>query len=202
VPAVLGAIFIFAVGLIIASWLKRLVKQVLKLFKFNKVADSLGIDKFLKKADINLDMASLLGLVTEWIVILIFFLSAVDILGLTVVSEVLVRVLSYVPNILASALIFGAGYFIANLVEGLVKGAFASVDHGAAKPVGKFARWIVLVTAFFAAVDQLKIAQGLINTFFQGLTYTIVLAIGLSVGLGAKDLISEVLKDWYKKVKK
>ena len=31
---------------------------------------------------------------------------------------------------------------------------------------------------------------------------TIVLAVGLSVGLGAKDLVSKVLSDWYEKVKK
>ena len=53
-----------------------------------------------------------------------------------------------------------------------------------------------------AAIDQLQIAQGLITTFFQGLTYTIVLVVGLSVGLGAKDLVSKVLGDWYEKIKK
>ena len=56
--------------------------------------------------------------------------------------------------------------------------------------------------AFFAAIDQLQIAQGLIATFYQGLTYTIVLAVGLSVGLGAKDLISRVLNEWYDKIHK
>ena len=77
-----------------------------------------------------------------------------------------------------------------------------SVDHDIAKPTSRFARWIIMVVAVFAAIDQLQIAQGLIATFFQGLTYTIVLAIGLSVGLGAKDLIARVLNDWYDKIHK
>lgn len=201
-PTIIGAILIFAIGLVLAYWVKRLLIEILNVLKFKKVSESLGVKEFLKKADIKLDLVEILGVVAEWLIILVFFLAAVDILGLSVVSTVLAQVLSYIPNILAAALIFGAGYFVANLVEGLVRGALVSVDHEAAKPVGKLARWVVLLVAFFAAVDQLQIAQGLIGTFFQGLTYTIVLAVGLSVGLGAKDLVSKVLTDWYEKIKK
>ena len=201
-PTVLGAIVIFAIGLILAYWIKRLVNELLKAVKFEKLSESLGIEQYLKKAEIKLDLAGVLAVFFQWIVILVFFLTAVDILGLSVVSEVLARVLSYIPNILAAALIFGAGYFVAGVVESVVRGAFASVDHEAAKPVAKFSRWVIVIVSFFAAVEQLQIARGLIATFFQGLTYTIVLVVGLSVGLGAKDVVAKILNDWYEKVKK
>ncbi|KKQ52249.1 hypothetical protein A2865_02255 [Candidatus Woesebacteria bacterium RIFCSPHIGHO2_01_FULL_39_17] len=201
-PTVLGAIVIFAIGLILAYWIKRLVNELLKAVKFEKLSESLGIEQYLKKAEIKLDLAGVLAVFFQWIVILVFFLTAVDILGLSVVSEVLARVLSYIPNILAAALIFGAGYFVAGVVESVVRGAFASVDHEAAKPVAKFTRWVIILVTFFAAVEQLQIARGLIATFFQGLTYTIVLVVGLSVGLGAKDVVAKILNDWYEKVRK
>ena len=202
VPNILGAIIIFAVGLILAFWAKRLIIEFLKLIRFEKLTKTVGIDRYLKKADFKLSIVDLLGTVVEWIVILVFFLAVVDILGLSAVSTVLATVLGYVPNVLASALIIAAGYIIAGIVEGLVRGALVSVDHDIAKPTSRFARWIIMVVAVFAAIDQLQIAQGLIATFFQGLTYTIVLAIGLSVGLGAKDLIAKVLNDWYDKIRK
>lgn len=201
-PSILGAIVVFAVGLILAFWVKRLVVEVLKLIRLDRLTKSAGFDKYLSKADISLSFTDLLGAVAEWLVILVFFLAGVEILGLTGVSDVLTRVLGYIPNVLAAALIFAAGTFVAGLVDGLVRGALASVDHEAAKPVGRLARWVILVVAFFAAVDQLKIARGLISTFFQGLTYTVVLVVGLSVGLGAKDLVSRVLNDWYDKIRK
>jgi hypothetical protein len=202
IPQILGGIIIFAVGLVLAYWVKRLVVEALRLVKFEKVSKSLGIDDFLEKADIQTDLAGILGVFAEWTVILVFFLAVVDVLGLTVVSQVLVKVVSYIPNIIAAALIFGAGYFVAGLVGNVVRSALVSVDLEAARPVGKFARGVVLVIVFFAAVNQLQIAQGIISIFFQGLTYTVVLAIGLSVGLGAKDLVSKILTDWYEKVKK
>lgn len=201
-PKFFGAVLIFAIGLIIAYWAKKVFVGLLKVFKFEKVSKGLKLEQYLKKAEIKLSLTDLLGTIVEWIVVLVFFLAVVDILGLTVVSGVLLSVLGYVPNVIAAVLIFAAGYIVANVVDGLVRGALASVDHKVAKPLGKFARWLILLIAFFAAVDQLKIAQGLINTFFQGLTYTMVLAIGLSVGLGAKDLVSKVLNNWYEKIKK
>lgn len=201
-PLILGAIAIFSIGLIVAVWIKRLVVELFKLFRLNKLTESSGIDKYLEKADIKYTAIELLGVVVQWLIILVFFLTAVDILGLSAVSRVLSNVLGFVPNIIAAALIVAAGYIIADVVNGLVRGMLVSVDHDLAKPVGKIARWLVIVIALFAAIDQLQIAQGLISTFFQGLTYTIVLILGLSVGLGSKDLVARILNDWYEKIQK
>ena len=129
VPNILGAIIIFAVGLILAFWAKRLVVGFLKLVRFEKLTKTAGIDRYLKKADFKLSLVDLLGTVVEWIVILVFFLAVVDILGLSAVSAVLATVLGYVPNVVAAALIIAAGYILAGIVEGLVRGALVSVDH-------------------------------------------------------------------------
>jgi hypothetical protein len=174
----------------------------LRLVRLEAVTSKLGIDQYLLKADIKFTFIELVGTVAEWIIILVFFLAVVDVLGLSAVSGVLASVLGYLPNVVAAALIFAAGYIVANLAGGLVRGALVSVDHDLAKPVGKLARWVIILVTFFAAVDQLQIARGLIQTFFQGMTYTVVLIVGLSVGLGAKDLVSKVLQDWYDKVRK
>ncbi|MGD8744468.1 MAG: hypothetical protein PVJ52_02650 [Candidatus Woesebacteria bacterium] len=201
-PAIFGAIITFIVGLLIAFWAKRLVVEGLRILKLDKLSETTGVEKYLKKADIKLDLVDLLGTLTEWIIILVFFLAVVDILGLSVVSQVVATVLGYIPNVFAAALIFAAGYIVARVADGLVRGALASIDHDLAKPVGKLAHWVIMVVAFFAAVDQLQIARGLITTFFQGLTYTIVLVVGLAVGLGSKDLVSKVLDEWYRKIKR
>ena len=201
-PSILGAIVVFAIGLILAFWAKRLVVEALKLVRFEKLTKSAGVDRYLGKADIKLSFVELLGTIVEWIVILIFFLAVVEILGLSVVSQVLLGVLGFIPNLIAAILIFAAGYIVGGLVDGLVRGALASIDHDIAKPLGRTAKWVIILIALFAAIDQLKIARGLVATFFQGLTYTIVLVVGLSVGLGAKDLVSKVLRDWYDKIHK
>lgn len=202
IPSFIGAVIIFVVGILVATWGKMLVEEVMRAVRLEDLSKSAGFSDYLRRAEIKLTATELVGSLVKWLLLLIFFIAAVDVLKLPVVSSVLAGVLGYVPNVLAAALIFGAGFFVANLVDGLVRGAFATIDHEAARPVGRLARWVVLVVSFFAAVDQLQIAQSLIDTFFQGLTWTLVLVVGLSVGLGSKDLVGRVLDDWYKKLHK
>lgn len=201
-PSFVGAVVIFVLGILVAAWGRRLIEEILKALRLEDLSKSSGLDGYLKKADINLSATELAGAVVKWLLLLVFFIAAAEILGLVIVSTTLTSLLGYVPNVFAAALIIGAGAMIANLADGLVRGAFTSVDHQAARPVGKLARWVVILVAFFAAVDQLKIAPALVETFFQGLTWTLVLIIGLSVGLGSKDVVGRILDDWYKRLQK
>lgn len=201
-PIILGAIIVFSIGMVIAYWVKRGVVGLLRALKLESVTKSAGIDSYLAKAEIKLNFIDLVGTIFEWIIILVFFLAVVDILGLSAVSAVVISVLGYIPRVVGAALIMGAGYVVAKIVDGLVRGAVTSIDKEVARPLGKLARWVVLIVATFAAIDQLQIARGLTTVFFQGITYTVVLVVGLAVGLGAKDLVSKILVDWYEKLRK
>lgn len=201
-PLLVGALLVFAVGLVIASLVRTVVERALSALGLDNLAKSAGITDYLKRADLRVSVVELLGLVAYWLLVLVFFIAAVDILGLTVVSQVLTSFLAYIPNVVAAALIFGAGMVVANLVRGLVRGALATVDHEAARPVANLSRWVVILVALFAAIGQLRVAPELVETFFQGLTWTLVLVVGLGVGLGSKDLVARLLDDWYKRVHK
>lgn len=202
IPVFLGAILIFIIGILVSGWAKKLIEQALGFVHLEDLSRTSGFASYLERADIKLSATEILGNIVKWLLLLVFFIAAVEVLGLTVVSVVLTGILSYIPNVFAAALIFGAGIFIANLVDGLVRGAVATVDHESARGIGKLARWVVLVVAFFAAIGQLQIAPALTDTFFQGLTWTLVLILGLSIGLGSKDIVAKILDDWYKKISK
>ena len=201
-PVFLGAIIIFVIGFFIAGWLAQATAGILKTLRFSRLTSEAGLDKFLKKADINYDSVSLISAAVKWFIILVFFMASANILGLTAISLVLSGLLSFIPRIITATLIIALGVFVANVVDGLVRGALTTVDHSQAKSLGRLARGLVLVITILAGISELKIAQNIVNIFFQGLTWTITLAVGLAVGLGSKDLISQVLKDWYEKLKK
>lgn len=201
-PRIVGAVILFSLGLLVANWVKRLISKALMLIGFEKLSRLAGVDRYLKRIESKLTFSDILAVFFEWVLVLVFLLASTEVLGLTVVSTVAAQVLDYVPNILAAALIFAVAFYIAKLVGALIVSVVAGIDRSIAKPAGNLAKYLILIVGFFAAIDQLKIAQSLVTTFFQGLTYTIVLVVGLSVGLGAKDLVSKVLSDWYERVKK
>lgn len=201
-PVFLSSILVFAIGIMVAGWLAGLVLKLLRTVRFSQLTASAGLDKFLKKADFGYDTAELLSAGVKWLVILIFFMASTNILGLTAISTVLNSLIAYIPRVLTATLVIALGAFFARIAEGVVRGALASVDHSHAKPLSQVARWAVMIVAVLAGVRELRIAETLIETFFQGLTWTVTLAVGLAVGLGAKDVVSSQLREWYDKLRK
>lgn len=201
-PDLLGAIIIFFVGIILAKWAKALVVKVLGLVSLDKLVRSTGFNQFLTKAEIKVKVEAFLGEIIRWLVLAIFSIAAINVLGLTTVSAVLTSLLAYIPNIISAVLILTVGVMLAGLVENLVKGTVSQVEVKTSRLLSKIASYLVVIVAILAAVNELGIAQSLINTLFTGLVATLTLGIGLALGLGGKDVISKMLMDWYTQFKK
>lgn len=199
---VLGAVIVFAIALVVAHWARRLVEEVLKVVQLEQLVQASGVGAFLRRAEIRLTATQIIGEFVRWIIILVGFIAAANILGLSPVVDVLMQILGYLPNVFAAAIVLAAGFIVARLTEGLVRGSLASIDHDAARPVGKLAYWVIVLITFFTALSQLRVAEALTEAVFQTLSWAVALALGLMIGLGAKDLLSKVLIDWYEKIRK
>lgn len=201
-PSLLGAIIIFLFGLILAKWGKTLVIKILNLVKLDKFLKKSGLDPFLAKAEVKLKASIFFGEIVRWLITIVFFIASINILGLTTVSGVLSNILSYIPNIISSVLILTVGVLLAGLVENFVKGAVNQVEPKTGRLLSKIASYLVVTVAALAAINELGIAQSLINTLFIGVVATLTLGVGLSLGLGGKDVVSKMLMDWYTDSKK
>ncbi len=201
-PSLLAAVCVFLIGLLLARWLKSLTTDLLSRLRLSHILKKTGLEKFLEKAEVKIKMEEILGNVVKWIVIFVFFIATVNILGLSSVSTLLDRVLGYVPKVLSAAFILTAGVLLAGLVESLVKGAVGQVDIKVARLAGKFASYLVVIFAVLATVNELGIAQSLINILFIGVVAMFALGLGLAIGLGAKDVVSQILTEWYEGFRK
>jgi hypothetical protein len=161
-----------------------------------------AFDKFLQKADLTAKVEVVVGELLGLLVVLVFFIASVNLLGLTTVTQVLNHILAYLPNVFAAVLVLVLGTIIAGLVEKLVKGSLGTVDIKFGRLAAKISSYIVMIFTVLAAMSQLNIAATFVNTLFTGFVAMLALGLGLSLGLGSKDLIGTLLEDWYKNFKK
>jgi hypothetical protein len=49
------------------------------------------------------------------------------------------------------------------------------------------------------AVNQIGVAETLVNTLFMGLVGALALAIGLSFGLGGRETAGQIVQNWYRR---
>jgi hypothetical protein len=202
IPILLSSILVFILGIFVARWVKFGVVKILNLVRLTDLISTPAVKKFLKSASITKKVDDVLGEVFRYIVLLIFFVTSINLLGLSTVTQVLNGVLAYLPQVFAAILILISGILLAGFLEKVVKGSLGSVDLRSSRLMGRFTSYLIMVITILAAISQLGIAQPFVGTIFIGFIAMLSLALGLGFGLGSKDLIKEVLENWYKNFRK
>ena len=199
-PNLLGALAIFWLGSIIARWLGRFAQKFFVKLNLRKLF-KVDFKKFLQEAGINLSLEELLAGFIRWTLVFVAFMTAVNVLGLTSVSRVLEGILSYLPKVVSTVLILAVGTLAAGFVKNLVAAGLSQLGKETAEISGKITYYLLILFIVLAAVNELGIAQSLTNIIFSGMIAALSLGFGLALGLGAKDLVGQILKEWYKNLK-
>jgi len=206
IPNLIGAIIVFFIGWLIAIGIGKLVAEVLIRLKFNKLFEKAGWQEILEKAELKVNPAEFIGGIVKWIFVIVFLSAAVEILGLKQFAVLLAKVLNYLPNVIVAALIFVVAVIIADIVEKVVKAALGGAKFAYTNVGGMIVKWAIWIFAILAILRQLLVVPELIDIFFSALVYGVValmvIATGISFGLGGKEVAAEILRDLRKKLKK
>ena len=195
VPRLLGFVLILIVGWLVASALAALVASLLRAVKFNTLAERSGFSSFVKNMGVNTDASGLIARVTKWFVRLITLVVAFDALGLPAVSAVLRDLLLWLPNLVVALVVLVITGLAANALSDVVRGATAQAGFSNPGTLAGVARVAVWAFGIIVAVNQLGIAQTLVNTLFTALVGALALALGLAFGLGGREAAAQVIED-------
>lgn len=194
-PSLLSALIVVLIGSIIANWLKSVTVRLLKTLPSRELFKKLNFE-------LKFPFEEFAGRLVKWLVLLLFIVAATNLLGLTAVSQAITQLLGYLPNIISALVVLFIGILLSGLVESLVKGSLSGYSISTARLMAKIASYTILVFSILAAISELQIAANFIYIFFIGFITTLSLALGLAFGLGSKDLVNQILSDWYKDFKK
>ena len=194
-PNVIFAVIVFLIGWFLASWLGWVVAEALKALKVDHALHTAGFDDVVARAGYKLNSGVFLGALLKWFVILIFLVASLQILNLGQVTLFLQQiVIGFLPNVIIAALILLVAAVVAEIVQGVVTGSARAAGITAAGFAGTMARWAIWLFAVLAALAQLQIAQGILQTLFTGVVVAFALAFGLAFGLGGQDSAARFLE--------
>jgi hypothetical protein len=199
------AIIVFIIGYFISVGIGKLITEILKSVKFNKLFEKEGWSKALQRAKIEVNASEFIGAIFKWIFVIISLLVAVDILKLTAFAGLLTSVLNYLPKVIVAALIFVVAVIISDIVEKIVRVTVERMKVGYGYLVASIVKWAIWVFVIFLILDQLLPTSNLVMTLYTGIVYgvvgTVVLGVGLAIGLGGKDIAAGILEDLRRKIK-
>lgn len=196
-PNIIGAIFMIILGWIIAKILSYVVRKALKLIGFDKLSEKLNLDDVLNKANISITPSKVVGKFVYWVIILLFFVTASDTLGWTVVSSSISDLISYLPQLFSAIVIFVIGFYIASFVKKGLKGVLESLSISSSHIISGFAFYMILVIITITALDQAGIDIAILTSNVTIIVGGIVLAFAVSFGIGSRDVLSNILSSFY-----
>ena len=115
-PRLLLAVVVLIAGWLIARLIKFAVSRGLRAINFHVLAERAGIDGFLKQGGIAADTTAILSVLVYWVVILAALVIAFNGLGLTYITELLGRVVAFLPHVIVAVVIVAFGTYFARFI--------------------------------------------------------------------------------------
>lgn len=195
-PKLLAALLLFLLGWLFARLARAGVERLLHLMHFGQMAEKSGIEALAKAGGLKVSLAGVIGAVIYWLLLLAFAVSIANSLGLPGLSDLLKRVVLYLPNVLLAILILVLGTLLARRVNHMVFTWLHGIQAPGALSMSTGVEYAIQLFAFFLALVQLDIGTQLIITAFAIAFGGLVLALALAFGLGAREIVSEHIRDW------
>jgi Mechanosensitive ion channel, conserved TM helix len=197
IPRIIGFIVILVVGWLISGVLGAAVGALLRAVKFNVLAQRSGLQEFIHNMGLRTDPAGLLAEIVKWFVRLIVMVVAFDALGLPAVSAVFQQFLLWIPNLVVAVVVLVITGLAANALGDLVRGSTAQAGFSNPDLLSTIARVAVWGFGIVVAVNQIGVAETLVNTLFMGFVGALALAAGLAFGLGGRETAAQIVQNWY-----
>lgn len=196
-PALIGAAIILIVGWFVSGLLAGLIERALKAVGFESAVERSGIGEFIRRSGTRMTTSGVIATLIKYFIFLIFVQAAANVLGIPQLTEIINRIILFIPNVIVAMAIIVVGSFIAQFLSGLVRSSVSELGVGSPDLLAKLTQYIVIGFAVIAAIDQLGIAATVVNTLLIGLIGSVALAVGLAFGLGGREVAAEITQKWY-----
>lgn len=195
-------IIVLLIGFIFSSLIKALVVSFLRTLGFDKISSRVGVVGILERGGIRHSVSELISMIFYWIGILVSLIVALSIIGLTIVTELLNKIILYLPNVIVAIFVLILGMFISNAIKNIVKTLALNSSIKQAHILGKIAEIVTIIFTILMALRQLKIHTEVIEMAIGVLLASIGLAFALAFGLGCSDIAGKSIYEKIEEIKR
>jgi hypothetical protein len=200
-PRVLVAIVVLIAGWLLAMLAKLAVAKGLRAVNFNVLTARAGMDGFLRDGGVRADTTDLFALLCYWLVILAALVIAFNSLGLAYVTDLLGKVILFVPKVMVALLILAFGAYFARFIGNAVIAYCRNVHAQDAELLGRIAQYAIITFVVLIALDQMNVGGDIVRQTFLILLAGVVLALALAFGLAGREWAAELLERWWPRKK-
>ena len=181
VPKLIGALAILLIGWFIAKATRKIIHRALTKAGFDGLVDKSGMGSYIERAGYP-DSGLLLAKIIYFAVMIVVLQLAIGAFGDTAVQDVLNDLLAFIPKLFVALIIVVLTGAVANAVRGFVTPAMAHLSYG--NLVSQAVVAAIWIIGGFAALDQVQVAQDIVDTLFTTIAASLGLILVIKFGVG------------------
>jgi hypothetical protein len=197
IPAVLAMVGVLVIGYIVARLLARGADALGQRIGLDGAAERSGLAASMKKVGIERGLSAVVAQLVFWLLMCVFVVAAFNLLNLPSLSAATQKLVDYIPKLLAATTVVLIGLLIASFLRGVIATAADRIGISYADRLASGAYYILSLMTFIAAFEQLEIQFALLNQLILIAFGAMALGIGLSVGLGGRDVAGGIMSGYY-----
>ncbi len=199
VPNIVSALLILIIGIFIAKIISKLVMKILRKIKIDKISDNLQNIEFIDKMNFDIRLSTIIGKFLFYFLVLVILVISTDILGMPIISNLIVSIFNFIPNLLVALLLLIFGILLANWLKGIVYTVAKSLGLPSASIISNLVFYFIFINVLISALVQAKVNIGFFSTNLSLIIGGVVFAFALAYGLASKNILSNIISSFYYK---
>ena len=200
-PRLIVMVVLTFVGWVTAYLIKAVLRSILRLIKFDKLAENAGASQLLTKAALP-SATETLSRFVFWVAWLGFVLLGVSVLGILGLQEQIARFFLFLPRLFVAMFILIFGLLAAGFFSRAALLAGVNANMPSPRVLSLAVRSIIIVFVLSIAFEELGLAEQTMLVAFGIAFGALMLGLAIAFGIGGRDLAQNFLEKKFVRGKK
>lgn len=196
-PHFVNGLIILIVGYLISIFIRWIVRFALQRIRLQDLADRAGITNTMRGLGIRAPLPAIIAQIVFFFLFLSFATSAVRLMGITAVADLLASILIFIPKAISAAIMILFGSMLARFLGNTIAAVADSVNITYGTAVGKIIEYAIVAIIIVLAISTLGIDTTILTTSLTIIVAAAGLAIALTFGLGSRESAKNVIAGFY-----
>jgi len=194
-PNLVTALIVLLLGWALAWGLGRVVRGVFRRLA-KQIPSGTGRAAWSDAVEDN-DVGNIAAGGVYWLVLLTTFMVAIDALDIAVFSRWVGLIASYLPRLAIAAALLFVGMVAGRLARNAIMKTAVRLPASQARSLARFAQLAIVIAAGLISAERLGLDVSLLSAMFMILLAATLAGAALAFGLGARDLVADILAMHY-----
>ena len=197
IPRLVNGLIILIVGYLISALVRWIIRFILQRIHLEQLADRTGIHNAMRGLGVRATLPEIIAQIVFFFLLLSFATSAVSLMGLTAVADLLQNVLHFVPQAISAAIMVVFGSMLARFLGGTITAVAENVNITYGGALGKIIEYAIVAFVIVLAISTLGVDTTVLTTSLTIIVASAGLALALTFAWGARDAARNVIAGYY-----